>query len=105
MPCRDVTRARRAHRRDAVAMVRARKPPPKAAPDARPVNQRGVLWQAEKLTGNRAQRGNLPGGAPRWTYEVKWKGAHKAATYEPPDCLVGWEADMNKVEELSPGVV
>eukprot|EP00966_Prymnesium_polylepis_P095928 2222449-Prymnesium_polylepis.1 len=72
-------------------------PPAKPAADSRPVNQRGVLWQAEKLTGNRAQRGNLPGGTPRWTYEVKWKGAHNN-TYEPADCLVGWEADMQEVD-------
>ena len=71
---------------------------PRPAPESRPVNQRGVLWQAEKLTGNRAQRGNLPGGAPRWTYEVKWKGAHKS-TYETADCLVGWEADMKEADE------
>ena len=35
---------------------------PKAL-DTRPVNQRGQEWQAEKLTGARAQKGNLP--APR----------------------------------------
>ena len=40
----------------------------------RAVNARGQEWQAEKLLGNRAQNGSLPGGAPRWTYEVKWKG-------------------------------
>ena len=51
-------------------------PKPKAA-DTRPVNQRGQEWQAQKLTGNRAQKGNLPSGAPRWTYttyEVQWAG-------------------------------
>uniref|UniRef100_A0A7S0Q489 Chromo domain-containing protein n=1 Tax=Coccolithus braarudii TaxID=221442 RepID=A0A7S0Q489_9EUKA len=66
--------------------------------DKRPVNERGVLFQAEKLTGNRAQRGNLPGGTPRWTYEVKWKGGHRP-TYEPAECLVGWEAEMHTVDE------
>ena len=73
----------------------------KAAPqakDARPVNARGQEYQAEKLTGNRAQRGNLPGGAPCWTYEVIWKGNFHN-TYEPAACLVGWEAEMKKVDE------
>jgi len=37
---------------------------PKPA-DQRPVNQRGQEFQAEKLTGNRAQSGNLSGGRPR----------------------------------------
>ena len=31
-------------------------------------------WEAEKLTGIRAQSGTLANGTPRWTYEVKWKG-------------------------------
>ena len=46
-------------------------PAPKPPPETRPVNERGMTWQAQKLTGKRAQRGNLPGGAPRWTYEVQ----------------------------------
>ena len=46
---------------------------PRPAPDTRPVNQRGTLHQVGKLTGNRAQRGNLTGGAPRFVYEVKRK--------------------------------
>ena len=50
-----------------------KKMPPAPKPlDTRPVNQRGQEWQAEKLMGNRAQKaekGNLPGGAPRWTYD------------------------------------
>ena len=41
-----------------------RKGKEKAAPDTRPVNARGQEYQAEKLTGNRAQRGNLHGGSP-----------------------------------------
>ena len=61
----------------------------KAIVDDRPVGARGAEYQAEKLTGARAQRGNLPGGAPRWVYEVKWKGIHVKNTYEPADCLVG----------------
>lgn len=39
---------------------------PATPPDARPINARGAEWEAEKLTGNRAQRGSLPGGAPIW---------------------------------------
>ena len=79
-------------------MGKRKQPAPKAAPDARPVNQRGLCFEAEKLTGNRAQSGNLPGGAPRYTYEIKWKGNHKS-TYEPAACLIGWEAEMKKVDE------
>ena len=74
-----------------------------AAPavETRPVAQRGTEYEAQKLTGARAQRGNLPGGAPRFTYEVLWKGGAK--TYEPADCLVGWEAEMAnaKVDEAA----
>ena len=87
-------------------MAPKRKQPaqPKAA-DTRPVNQRGEEWQAEKLTGARAQKGNKPGGAPRWAYEVKWKGndpkTKKAwpTTFEPPECLVGWGKEMKEVDE------
>ena len=71
---------------------------PKPAPDNRAVGARGQEWQAKKLTGNRAQRGNLPGGAPCWTYEVEWEGNHKK-TYEPASCLVGWEKEMKEVDE------
>ena len=53
----------------------------KPAADTRPINQRGQTWQAVKLTGNRAQRGNLPDGAPRFVYKVLWQGGAK--TYEP----------------------
>jgi hypothetical protein len=70
-------------------------PPP---PDTRNVNARGAEWQAEKLTGNRAQRGNLPGGQPKWTYEVQWRGAWKN-TYEPASCLVGWEKEMHEIDQ------
>ena len=65
----------------------------------------GKEWQAEKRTGARAQKGNKPGGAPRWTYEVKWKGndpkTKKAwpTTFEPPECLVGWGKEMKEVDE------
>ena len=68
------------------------------APDARPVTQRGKEWQAVKLTGSRAQRGNLRGGAPCWTYEVVWHGKHKN-TWEPASCLIGWEKEIQKIDE------
>ena len=29
---------------------------------------------------------------------MKWKGTHRN-TYEPADCLIGWEAEMQKVDE------
>ena len=77
----------------------ARKAPaPAPAKDTRPVNARGQEHEAEKLTGNRAQKGNLPGGEPCWTYEVVWKGNWRN-TYEPAACLVGWEAEMKKVDK------
>ena len=69
----------------------------KPAADTRPIHQRGQTWQAVKLTGNRAQRGNLPGGAPRFVYEVLWQGGAK--TYEPADCLVSWGKEMKAVDE------
>ena len=49
-------------------------------PETRTIFNRGEQYQAEMLTSNRAQKGNLPGGAPRWTYEVKWVGGRE-------DCL------------------
>ena len=76
----------------------------KPAADTRPIkyqphnHQRGQTWQAVKLTGNRAQRGNSPGaGAPRFVYEVLWQGGAK--TYEPADCLVSWGKEMKAVDE------
>ena len=75
--------------------------------DNRPVNQRGQEHQAEKLTGNRAQKGNLAGGAPRWTYEVKWAGNDPKTkkpwktTWEPASCLIGWEKEMKEVDKLA----
>ena len=69
----------------------------KPAADTRPIHQRGQTWQAVKLTGNRAQRGNLPGGAPRFVYEVLWQGGAK--THEPADCLVSWGKEMKAVDE------
>ena len=71
---------------------------PRPPAESRPVDKRGQEYEAEKLTGKRAQRGLLPGGAPRWTYEVKWRGAW-ANTYEPASCLVGWESEMKKIDD------
>ena len=64
----------------------------------RSVHERGQEWQAEKLTGARAQKGNLPGGTPRWTYEVQWKGAFPN-TWEPATNLIGWEKEMKVIDE------
>ena len=69
---------------------------PAVGPDNRPINARGQEYKAEKLTGNRAQRGNLKGGAPCWVYEVKWSG-NFSNSYEPASCLVGWEKEMKHV--------
>ena len=41
-----------------------RKAKPAAPAETRDVNARGVEYKADKLTGNRAQRGSLPGGVP-----------------------------------------
>jgi hypothetical protein len=78
---------------------------PKPADDTRPVNQRGKQYQAEKLTGNRATKGMLPTGAPRFVYEVVWAGVNPDTkkpwdnSWEPASCLVGWEAEMHRVDE------
>ena len=73
--------------------------------DNRPINARGETWQAVKLTGARAQKGKLASGAPRYTYEVEWSGADQNGqpwkkTYEPAACLVGWEVEMRKIDEV-----
>ena len=73
-------------------------PKPKPAPDNRAINARGQEWVAKRLTGNRAQRGNFPGGGPCWTYEVEWQGTWKN-TFEPAACLVGWEKEMKAVDD------
>ena len=82
---------------------KATEPAPAPAPAApKPVNQRGKEWAAERLTGKRAQSGKLPGGGPRYTYEVVWKvtgGKKWANTWEPADCLIGWEAEMSEVDK------
>ena len=80
---------------------KATAPPPQ---ETRPIDKRGEEWQAEKLTGARAQRGTLPNGQPRYTYEVKWSGKDKQGkewknTYEPGSCLVGWEPEIKKIDE------
>ena len=62
------------------------------------VNAETEEYEAEKLTDNQGQKGNLPGGAPRLTYEVMWKGKYNN-TYEPAACLVGWGKEMNAIDE------
>ena len=37
---------------------KSKKPPPPPPPPPKPVHERGAEYQAEKLTGARAQRGN-----------------------------------------------
>ena len=69
--------------------------PVAAAPDK-------TLYVAERLTGKRASKGGGAGRTPVWTYEVQWKngpgGKVYANTFEPSDCLVGWEREMAKVD-------
>ena len=72
---------------------------PAKQPETRPVTQRGQEWQAVKLTGKRAQRGNLRGGAPCWTYEVVWAGNKWPNTWDPASCLIGWEKEIKKTDE------
>jgi hypothetical protein len=83
-------------------------PKKKATPLAQQVatKKRPVEWIAERLTGNRAQAGRLPGGgAPRYSYEVKWKNTGETAetawpnTFEVADNLGGWEKEMKEVDE------
>ena len=61
-----------------------------------------VEYQAEKLTGKRAQKGGRSGTVV-YTYEVQWKngpgGKKYPNSFEPPECLVGWEKEMQKVDE------
>ena len=52
-------------------MPKRKQPAPPKAPDTRPVNQRGQEWQAEKLTGARAQKGNLLGGGPNLSFMAR----------------------------------
>ena len=60
-------------------MVNKKKPAAPAA-ETRAVNALGKEYKAEQRTGNRAQKGNLRGGAPCWVYEVKWSGGFKNTT-------------------------
>ena len=62
-----------------------------------------VDHQAERLTGKRAQKRGREGTVV-YTYEVQWKDGPPAGkkwqnTFEPAECLVGWEAEMKKVDE------
>lgn len=74
------------------------------AQEAPAAAMRRTEYQAESLTGKRAQSGRLPGGGPRYTYEVKWKdasdGKKYANTFEPAANLVEWAAEMKKVDDL-----
>ena len=57
-----------------------------------------TTYQVEKLTGVRAQAGKLPNDAPRWTYEVNWKG-HNKTTFEPATNLVNHTKEMAAIDE------
>ena len=71
-----------------------RKATPATLPaDTRNVSARGEEWQAEKLTGNRGQKGNLPGSAaylalPQIEYKTEW------------DALDWWKANAEKFPNL-----
>ena len=83
------------------------------APDKadRPVDQRGEDYKAECLTGNRAQKGIDGAGRPRYVYEVKWAGVDPSTkqqwknTFEPANCLIGWEQQMRRVDEAIEAMV
>ena len=93
---------------------RKKKKEPVADEEERPVHLRGEEYEVDKLTGKRATKGKLPGGAPkcvqpeplllctpvslthivpfacRWVYEVKWRpsdGKTWPNSYEPASCL------------------
>ena len=74
-----------------------------SAPAPAPAAERRKEWEALRLTGKRAQSGKLPGGGPRYTYEVVWKdgpnGTKYNNTFEPADCLVEFVADMRAVDD------
>ena len=85
-------------------MAPKKKPKPAAAPAPAPAPAVAARteYQAEKLTGKRAQKGGR-GGTVVYTYEVQWENGPGGKTYansfEPPECLVGWEADMKRIDE------
>jgi|TARA_B100000513_G_scaffold14502_1_gene5845 hypothetical protein len=68
------------------------------------VNERHVEYPAQGLTGNRRQQGNLGNDLPNYTYEVIWtgitdaNGSRFANTWEPAAHLVGWEAEIGRVD-------
>ena len=68
----------------------------RAAPAQRPAAEARKEYEAEGLTGKRAQ--NRQG----YTYEVKWKngpgGKVWPNSFQPPENLIGWEAEMKKVD-------
>ena len=65
----------------------------KPAAKGNAVNARGTEWIADKLTGNRSQRGT------QYQYEVQWQNRSNGEawpnTWEPPGHLVGWEKEQN----------
>jgi hypothetical protein len=79
-----------------------RKPAPAPVEKRSTVNTRGEEWQAEKLTGKRAQAGKMASGLPRFSYEVRWKDTGEEVwpnTFEAADNLVGWEKEMKAVDD------
>ena len=81
---------------------RATAPAARPAPTAPAAVVARKEYEAEKLTGKRAQKGGRSGTVV-YTYEVQWKngpgGKKYDCSFEPPDCLVGWEAEMKKVDD------
>ena len=76
---------------------------PAAAAAAAAAAERRTEYKAEKLTGKRAQKRGREGTIV-YTYEVQWKDGPPAGkkwsnTFEPAECLIGWEAEMKKVDE------
>ena len=75
----------------------------------------GTSSQSEDGTtasASESARQRVPGSATHWkartqrgtkyTYEVVWAPCNGKAwpnTFEPASCLIGWEAEMNKIDE------
>ena len=81
---------------------RKARPPAPSVEKTSAVNTRGEEWQAERLTGKRAQAGRQPSGLPRFSYEVRWKDTGDDVwpnTFEKADNLVGWEKEMKEVDD------